>query len=400
MRILTDPDKGITYYEKMPHGDLPMKTQYMELFNELWGSRLAGYLGIPAPKTKLGFKGGDIFSPVTLSEDFGAKGWQTLIDRLTSSTQIVFGKAAAPELPPLDVLEKQLTGDLGKLTGFVSLIKSADTLANQGNMLITPQGKLGALDFGFAWDKSALFPDLLTKTETILNLRQKYLEILRLASFGQYGKGTATVDWVDNQLAAGVDFDHVLGRQLAAGGSKLTDEQFARYVYRRISSVADSLGSGSVAQRLMSLVLKEMTPFRPDLDLRMPIQTIEEMISLQSIFRDKKMGKLAGGGYINPSYLSNMGMPSFKTGVNYLYDDTIAQLHQGEAVLPENINPWNPAATNPIGGNTYYVAPVINAAPGMDENAITDLAVTKVMAAFKQAENKVGSQRNINRRYA
>ncbi|MGA1046807.1 MAG: hypothetical protein ACO3UU_02265, partial [Minisyncoccia bacterium] len=103
---------------------------------------------------------------------------------------------------------------------------------------------------------------------------------------------------------------------------------------------------------------------------------------------------MAGGGYINSSYMSNMGMPSFKTGVNYLYDDTIAQLHQGEAVLPKDINPWNPNATNPIGGNTYYVAPVIHAAPGMDENTLANLAAQRVHDIFKKADSKSGLSRS------
>jgi len=102
---------------------------------------------------------------------------------------------------------------------------------------------------------------------------------------------------------------------------------------------------------------------------------------------------MAQGGYVNPSYSSNMSMPSYKTGVKYLYDDTIAQLHKGEAVIPENMNPWNPNSNSSIGGTTYYIQPTINAAPGMDENALANLTAQKVHNIFKEKEVKAGRNR-------
>ena len=105
------------------------------------------------------------------------------------------------------------------------------------------------------------------------------------------------------------------------------------------------------------------------------------------------------GGYINPTYMPDMKMPSFKTGIKYLASDTIAQLHAKEMVVPENMNPFNPTATNPIGGGTYYIQPTINAAPGMDENMITDLAVQKVMTQLKDIDRKAGGNINMSNRY-
>jgi hypothetical protein len=94
-----------------------------------------------------------------------------------------------------------------------------------------------------------------------------------------------------------------------------------------------------------------------------------------------------------------MKMPSFETGIKYLYDDTIAQLHKSEAVLPADMNPWNPNAANPIGGNTYYLQPVIHAAEGMDLELIGEIVTRKTLNAMKSLESvnvqKVGPKRVI-----
>jgi len=110
--------------------------------------------------------------------------------------------------------------------------------------------------------------------------------------------------------------------------------------------------------------------------------------------------KMAGGGYINPSYSSNMSMPSYKTGVKYLYDDTIAQLHKGEAVIPENMNPWNPNASATLSPN-YSInnSFTINAAEGMDIDVLTNKVAAKVEAATSLALRKSNPERNISRRY-
>ena len=105
-------------------------------------------------------------------------------------------------------------------------------------------------------------------------------------------------------------------------------------------------------------------------------------------------------GYINPAYSANMSMPSYKSGVKYLYDDTIAQLHKGEAVIPEHMNPFNPNASAPLSPN-YSInnSFTINAADGMDIDALTNKVAAKVEAATARALIKTGTERNISRRY-
>jgi TP901 family phage tail tape measure protein len=106
--------------------------------------------------------------------------------------------------------------------------------------------------------------------------------------------------------------------------------------------------------------------------------------------------KFVGGGYINPSYMSNIKMPSFDNGIDYLYNDTIAQLHKGEAVLPENMNPWNPNARDPIGGSINISNSfTVNAAPGMDTDALVNKVAAKVEEATNRAMVKAGRSRSI-----
>jgi hypothetical protein len=106
--------------------------------------------------------------------------------------------------------------------------------------------------------------------------------------------------------------------------------------------------------------------------------------------------KFVGGGYINPSYISNMKMPSFDGGIDYLYNDTIAQLHKGEAVIPENMNPWNPNATSPMGGSINISNSfTVNAAPGMDTDALVNKVAAKVEQATNIAMIKAGRSRSI-----
>jgi TP901 family phage tail tape measure protein len=109
--------------------------------------------------------------------------------------------------------------------------------------------------------------------------------------------------------------------------------------------------------------------------------------------------KMAGGGYINPTYSANMSMPSYYTGAKYIYDDTIAKLHKGEMVVPSGMNPNNPFATNAGGGISINMPLTVNAAPGMDEDYLINKAAIKVQKAMETALTKVGTERNITRRY-
>ena len=105
---------------------------------------------------------------------------------------------------------------------------------------------------------------------------------------------------------------------------------------------------------------------------------------------------LAGGGYINPSYSSNMSIPSFGSGVNNVYSDMIAQVHEKEAIIPAEFNPWNPTASNPLGGEvTINNNLTINASPDMNTDELTNRVFAKVEAATTRALIKAGRDRAI-----
>jgi len=104
-------------------------------------------------------------------------------------------------------------------------------------------------------------------------------------------------------------------------------------------------------------------------------------------------------GYVNPAYFSNMSMPSYYTGAKYVYDDTIAQLHKGEMIVPSGMNPNNPFATNATGSISINMPLTVNAAPGMDEDYLVNKAAIRVQKAMEVALTKVGTERNITRRY-
>ena len=106
--------------------------------------------------------------------------------------------------------------------------------------------------------------------------------------------------------------------------------------------------------------------------------------------------KIAGGGYINPAYFSNMSMPSYYTGAKYVYDDTIAQLHKGEMVVPSAMNPNNPFATNTSeGGIKINNNLTVNAAPGMDTDELVNKVFVKVEQATSLALAKSGRTRRL-----
>ena len=383
MRILRDPETSRIFYEKGSTPELPVKTAYMEIFSELYGAKLAKYLGIPSPENSLGFRAGDILSPVILSEDFKKRGFETVLDRFsTGATKDLYGTGDLSKhgyiLPDADILRTKLAEDLGRLSGFSSMIQSKDTIVNDSNLMMSKVGaRLGALDFGFAWDKDAPFPDMFSKTsETLRLLKEPFERLLNRASFGKIS------------------------------AEQFPDEQFLTNVYRGFSDVSGRMGNLTNIKKIMSLVLNQMTDARPNLDLRLPLEMAEQMQSLEEIFKRFAAGKFAGGGYVNtssgyvnPSYSSNMSMPSYYTGAKYVYDDTIAELHKGEMVVPSGMNPNNPFEMSSTGGGTYYIQPTINAAPGMDEMALARMATDMTLRALENTKVKSGTERNITRRY-
>ena len=85
-------------------------------------------------------------------------------------------------------------------------------------------------------------------------------------------------------------------------------------------------------------------------------------------------------------------IPKFEKGINMVPADMLAMLHKNEAVVPANMNPFNPNAqaySQP--SVSYNIAPVINAAQGMDEQAIANMATRQVLAEIKALDARTNA---------
>ena len=87
-----------------------------------------------------------------------------------------------------------------------------------------------------------------------------------------------------------------------------------------------------------------------------------------------------------PRFNSNgekYNIPKFETGINNIPADMLAILHKNEAVVPANMNPFNPNANNAtMGGGVYNITNNINGFDG-DINALSDMVTRKTVESMK-----------------
>jgi TP901 family phage tail tape measure protein len=102
----------------------------------------------------------------------------------------------------------------------------------------------------------------------------------------------------------------------------------------------------------------------------------------------------ATGGYINNGKLmrSSMSIPKFDQGINLVPQDMMALIHKNEAVVPANMNPFNPNANNATMGGQISIVNNITATPGMDEAMIAEMTTQKVIKALNNMD-KITSAR-------
>jgi len=90
----------------------------------------------------------------------------------------------------------------------------------------------------------------------------------------------------------------------------------------------------------------------------------------------------AGGAYVNPTYSANMSIPTFDSGINMVPADMLAMIHKNEAVVPANMNPFNPNANNAtMGGATFNITNNINGFDG-DINQLSNMVTQKTITAI------------------
>jgi len=97
----------------------------------------------------------------------------------------------------------------------------------------------------------------------------------------------------------------------------------------------------------------------------------------------KKILEYSGNG-IGSTY----GIPQLKTGVNNVPADMLAMLHKNEAVVPANMNPFNPNANNAtMGGGVYNITNNINGYDGNLEQ-LSSMVTQKTITAIKSLDSR------------
>jgi hypothetical protein len=157
---------------------------------------------------------------------------------------------------------------------------------------------------------------------------------------------------------------------------------------------SDNLISKGSAEELEDLFSLAMARFRETKIVRLDKshESILDQMLRESLTKGK-IGKemfdsilsgfpqLANGGLID--------IPKFEKGINMVPANMLAMLHKNEAVVPANMNPFNPNAQSYSQPSiSYNIAPVINAAPGMDEQAIANMATRQVLAEIKAIDSR------------
>jgi TP901 family phage tail tape measure protein len=104
----------------------------------------------------------------------------------------------------------------------------------------------------------------------------------------------------------------------------------------------------------------------------------------------------AGGAYVNPTYSANMSIPTFDSGINMVPADMLAMIHKNEAVVPANMNPFNPNANNAtMGGATFNITNNINGFDG-DINQLSRMVTQQTVSAIKSLDGRTASMSGPN----
>lgn len=110
---------------------------------------------------------------------------------------------------------------------------------------------------------------------------------------------------------------------------------------------------------------------------------------------DPTLGYSTAFGFANGGYI-----PKFHDGINNVPADMLAQLQKNEAVVPANMNPFNPNANNAtMGGATYNITNNINGYDGdlnQLSNMVTQKTITAITAIDKINTKMVGNPMNVS----
>jgi TP901 family phage tail tape measure protein len=115
----------------------------------------------------------------------------------------------------------------------------------------------------------------------------------------------------------------------------------------------------------------------------MSLDSLQKLI--QKITKeDKDRDRMASGGYVGKRY----NIPKFESGINNVPANMLAMLHKNEAVVPANMNPFNPNANNAtMGGGVYNITNNINGYDGNLEQ-LSSMVTQKTITAIKSLDSR------------
>ena len=106
--------------------------------------------------------------------------------------------------------------------------------------------------------------------------------------------------------------------------------------------------------------------------------------------------KFANGGLaqnFSNSALTNIGVPVFKNGINMVPANMLAMLHKNEAVVPANMNPFNPNASAAVSGSVYNISVELNGT-----NVTAQDVATQIHKEMRLKEMAAGVNRRVGNR--
>lgn len=170
-----------------------------------------------------------------------------------------------------------------------------------------------------------------------------------------FTRGTNSIKWQDYGLhkALGIKKNGYLGNYLDENLGKIMDSQ------KMTGSIMNRLSAGMVPKDMMDA--KWLAWNNPA-----GVHTLEY-----------------------DSMRNKMKLPKFKNGINSVPVDMLAQLHKNEAVIPANMNPFNPNANNATMGGSYTINVTLNGS-NLDANDVANAISTKM----KLREAMTGRGRN------
>ena len=106
-----------------------------------------------------------------------------------------------------------------------------------------------------------------------------------------------------------------------------------------------------------------------------------------------EQNKFANGGLVqnfSNSALRNLGIPMFEDGINMVPADMLALLHKNEAVVPANMNPFNPNASAATSSSVYNIKVELNGT-----NVTAQDVATQIHREMRLKEMAAGVNRRV-----